>query len=444
MTSTSPIGSPAAPGNLKNWAGNHTYGVSSLLQPGSIEEARAMIKKYDRLKILGTRHCFNNIADSKHHLLSLGALDKIGTLDKTGHTVTVQAGVRYGELASFLDNQGWALHNLASLPHISIAGGCATATHGSGVNNGNLSTAVRTMTFLTASGEIVTLSRDRDKEVFPGAVVHLGAIGVITELTLDIQPAYQLRQYVYEDLPMHRLEHHFDEIMSAGYSVSLFTDWRNKNFNEVWVKARMETGFPAQHLPTQKHPFPHDPSDFFGATPATRDLHPIRDISAEHCTAQMGIPGPWHERLPHFKMDFTPSSGKELQTEYFIPRDKSYAAIQAMERLHEKIAPHLLTSEIRSIAADDLWMSPCYRQPSTAIHFTWQQDWPAVSRLLPLIEEQLAPFHARPHWGKLFTMPPSRISMLYEKLPDFQKLRMHYDPKGKFSNEYLETVIPIG
>lgn len=435
---------------LKNWAGNYVYSCSSLLQAGSVEEACRLVKKYDRLKILGTRHCFNPIADSKDCLLSLSALNKIGPLDKANHTVTVEAGVRYGELASWLDKQGYALHNLASLPHISVAGGCATATHGSGVNNGNLSTAVRSMDFITAGGELVTLSRDKDKEHFPGAVVHLGALGVITSLTLDIQPAYRLRQYVYENLPLHQLEHHFGEIMSAGYSVSLFTDWRNKKFDEVWIKTGEEG---AEKTRTGKenprvggeNPFEKEyRHEFFGATAATRDLHPISDVPAENCTEQMGVPGPWHERLPHFRMDFTPSSGIELQTEYFVPREKSYEAILAVEGFGEKIAPHLLISEIRCIAADDLWMSPCYRQPCTAIHFTWRQDWPAVSRLLPLIEERLAPFRARPHWGKLFSMTHERISALYERLPDFFKLMLHYDPKGKFRNEWLDTVIPFG
>src|SRR5204863_2368571 len=173
-------------------------------------------------------------------------------------------------------------------------------------------------------------------------------------------------------------------------------------------------------------------NNFYGAKPATKNLHPIAEISAENCTLQMGVPGPWHERLPHFKMGFTPSSGKELQSEYFVPRDLAYKAISAVEKLHEKITPHLLISEIRTIDADNLWMSPCYKQRSATIHFTWKQDWPAVKKLLPLIEEVLEPFSARPHWGKLFTTSAARLKSLYEKLPDFQQLVKDYDPTGKF------------
>jgi alditol oxidase len=415
--------------NLQNWAGNYTYSTSILHQPASVDEARDLVKKYDRIKVLGTRHCFNNIADSKDHLLSLGRLDKIVDLDSTDNTVTVEAGVRYGELATWLNERGYALHNLASLPHISIAGGCITATHGSGVGNGSLSAAVRAIEVITASGAIIVLSKGKDDK-FPGAVVNLGGLGVLTKMTLAIEPAYQVRQYVYENLPFQQLRDHFLAILSAGYSVSLFTDWQKERFNEVWIKSRV--GEPEER---------EDRFDFFGATAATHDLHPISGISAENCTAQRGVPGPWHERLPHFRMGFTPSSGQELQSEYFVPLDKSYEAIRAVARLHEKISPHLLISEIRCIAADDLWMSPCYRQASTAIHFTWQPDWPAVRELLPLIEKELAPFNAKPHWGKLFTIPHQRICKLYEKLPEFQRLLREYDPNGKFRNEYLDTVI---
>lgn len=415
---------------ITNWAGNLTYSTSVLHKAASVEEARGWIRGQPHFKVLGTRHCFNDIADSKDEFLSLAGLNKVVALDKDRQTVTVEAGIRYGELAVFLNDNGYALHNLASLPHISVAGGVATATHGSGVHNGNLSSAVAGMEFVTAAGERVSLSRHSHGDSFLGAVVHLGGIGVVTHITLAIQPSYQVRQYVYENLPMAQLEHRFDEIMSAGYSVSLFTDWRNRNINEVWIKSRAgEDG----HFATRP--------EFFGARAATMDLHPIRANSAENCTPQMGVPGPWHERLPHFKMGFTPSNGQELQSEYFVPQQHSYAAIMAVEKLHELISPHLFITEVRSIAADEFWMSPCGHQDSTTIHFTWKPEWEAVRRLLPQIEQALAPFHARPHWGKLFTMPHARLAELYPRMRDFQQLLRHYDPGGKFRNAFLNRNI---
>jgi len=413
---------------LTNWAGNFNYGSQTLMHVSSVPEAAELVKRFDRLKVLGTRHCFNHIADSHDRFLTLSNLNRVIAVDELQRTVTVQSGIRYGELAVALQIKGLALHNLASLPHISVAGGCITASHGSGVHNANLSSAVKALQLITAKGDIVTFSRD--SESFGGAVVNLGGLGVVTQLTLAVQPTYQISQYVFENLPIAALERHFDEIMGAGYSVSLFTDWRDGNIGEVWIKSK----------PGEGHAFAGQP-EFFGATAATRDLHPIRGISPENCTPQLGVPGPWYERLPHFKMGFMPSAGKELQTEYFVPREHSFAAIRAVQQLHEKISPHLQITEIRCIDADDCWMSPCYRQPSTTIHFTWQPDWPAVSRLLPLIEAQLAPWHARPHWGKLFTTPHRRLAALYKRMPDFQRLLREYDPKGKWRNDFLNNVI---
>jgi xylitol oxidase len=415
---------------ITNWAGNLTYSTSTLHKPAQPGEIPAWVLSRPQVKVLGTRHCFNDIADSKHEFLSLAGLNKVLALDKADGTVTVEAGIRYGELAVFLHDNGYALHNLASLPHISVAGGVATATHGSGVYNGNLSTAVVGMEFVTAAGETVHLTRQRDPDLFAGAVVHLGGIGVVTRLTLAIEPAYTVQQQVYEQLPMTQLQRHFDAIMTAGYSVSLFTDWRNQTVGEVWIKSRAGEGEEGINR-----------FEFFGARAASRNLHPIPELGAEHCTPQLGVPGPWHERLPHFRMGFTPSSGQELQSEYFVPREHSCAAIMAVEQLHGQISPHLLISEIRCIAADELWMSPCYRQACTAIHFTWKPEWEAVHRLLPQIEAALAPYRARPHWGKLFTMPHQRLAGLYPRMPEFQQLLRKYDPGGKFRNAWLDRVI---
>jgi xylitol oxidase len=429
-TALTPLADFAQSSPLTNWAGNITYSTTNVMRVNSIPEAGEAIRRFDRLKVLGTRHCFNKIADSRDRFLSLAGVNRVVGLDAQRHTVTVESGIRYGDLAVWLNDRGFALHNLASLPHISVAGGCITATHGSGVHNANLSSEVTAFELIKASGETVEISRDKNPELFPGVVVNLGGLGVVTRLTLAIRPTYQIRQYVFENLPIQVLEHHFAEIMSAGYSVSLFTDWRNGNIGEVWVKSKVGEGPEFAGL-----------KEWFGATAAVKDMHPIPSLSAENCTPQMGIPGPWHERLPHFKMGFTPSAGKELQTEYFVPRENSYAAIKAVERLRDQITPHLQITEIRCIDADDLWMSPCYHRPGTTIHFTWKPDWPAVSRVLPLIESQLAPFHARPHWGKLFTMSHRRLAALYQRMPDFQHLLREYDPKGKFRNDFLNTNI---
>jgi alditol oxidase len=422
----SPMLAWASGERLTNWAGNLVYGTDRLYSASSLQQVQDFVKKESSLKVLGTRHCFSNIADSTHNLLSVKTMDDVVELDARASTVTVNAGITYAQLSPYLHGKGFALHNLASLPHISVAGACSTATHGSGEKNGNLATAVSGLEFVTAAGDLVKLSRQQDGETFQGTVVGLGAIGVITKLTLDIQPTFMMRQYVYENLPLDEAKEHFNAIEGSAYSVSLFTDWQKQRINEVWIKSRIEDGRSFDAKPT-----------FFGAKLATKNLHPIAELSAGNCTEQMGVPGPWFERLPHFRMGFTPSAGKELQSEYFVPRQHAVEAILAVERLRDQISPSLLISEIRAVAADNLWLSPCYKQPCVTIHFTWKPDWPAVSKLLPVIEKELTPFNARPHWGKLFSTSPAALKSIYEKLPDFAQLSTKYDPRGKFRNQFL-------
>jgi xylitol oxidase len=412
----------------KNWAGNYQYGTDKLHPAKSVEEVQKLVKKHAKLKVLGTRHCFNGIADSKANLISLAPMNRVVDLDAEARTVTVEAGMRYGDLCPYLHDKGFALHNLASLPHICVAGACATATHGSGNKNGNLATAVAALEIVTAEGDVLKLSREKDGKVFAGAVVNLGALGVVTKVTLDVQPTFEMRQDVYENLPLAQLKDRFEDIMSAGYSVSLFTDWQHKRVNEVWLKRRIDKGAVLDAKP-----------EFYGAKLAAKNLHPIAELSATNCTEQMGVPGPWHERLPHFRMGFTPSSGKELQSEYFVPRKDAVEAILAVERLRDEVGPHLMISELRTIDADQLWMSTCYKRASLAIHFTWKQDWDSVRKVLPRIEKELAPFKARPHWGKLFTLAPRELQERYDRLSDFRRLVKEHDPRGKFRNDFLDT-----
>jgi alditol oxidase len=413
-------------GPLRNWAGNYRYSTNSITSATSLAQIQEFVRKHERFKILGTRHCFNGIADSAHAFLSLGEMKQIVELDRAAPRVTVESGMNYGQLCPYLDQQGFALHNLASLPHISIAGACATGTHGSGVKNGNLSTAVSALEIVTAGSDVLSIGRNTDRSTFQAAVVNLGALGVVTKVTLDLQPAFTMRQDVYLDLPMAQVREHFEDIVSAGYSVSLFTDWQRGRINEVWVKRRVE---PGATLTASK--------DFYGARPATANVHPIVELSAENCTEQMGVVGPWYERLPHFRMGFTPSSGRELQSEYFVARTNAVDAIAAVERLRDHVTPHLMITELRTIEADDLWMSPCYKRPSLAIHFTWKQDWPSVRKVLPMIERELTPFEVRPHWGKLFTIPSAQLQQRYEMCVEFKRLVAQHDSRGKFRNKFL-------
>jgi xylitol oxidase len=416
--------------NNRNWAGNYKYSASELYAPETVEQVQELVARSNQIKVLGTRHSFNGIADCTESLLSLHKLNRVLELDHIRNKVTVEGGIRYGELCHYLHERGYALHNLASLPHITIAGACATATHGSGDRNGNLATAVHAMEVVKADGERIVFSKDQQDGRINGAAVGIGALGVVTQLTLDVIPAFQVSQYVFDQLPFAQLKDHFDAIFSSAYSVSLFTDWKTDKFNQVWLKRTI-----------QDHDSAGIGDEFYGALQANANRHPVPGHSAENCSEQLGIPGPWHERLAHFRMDFTPSAGEELQSEYFVSRQDAYQALCAIDRIRDRLSPHLYVSEVRTIAEDHLWMSPSYKQNSVAFHFTWKADWEAVRQVLPIIEEQLAPFQARPHWAKLFAMPPVQVQSLYEKLPDFQQLILQCDPKGKFSNAFLKNYI---
>ncbi|MFM7195670.1 MAG: FAD-binding protein [Bacteroidota bacterium] len=410
-----------------NWAGNLTYRAADVLFPSTTDELRQALKKIRNGKTLGSQHSFSTVADTTGTHISTKKMNRLLSLDQENLIAWMEPGVRYGDLALWLDKQGYAVHNLASLPHISVAGACATATHGSGDYNGNLSTAVRGMEIMKADGTTVML--DPSMPEFNGAVVHLGALGVVTKIGLAIQPRFEMRQEVFENLPMAALENHFHIIFSMGYSVSMFTHWRDKTINQVWVKHRIGDGYAGTY------------GDLYGATPATENLHPIKTNSAVNCTEQMNKFGPWYERLPHFKMGFTPSNGAELQTEFFVPREHAFKAIMAVEALHEEITPALFVTEIRTIAADELWMSPAYGKHIIAIHFTWKPEPEKVMPLIPKIEAALKPYEPIPHWGKIFTLPHGELTSRYPKHGDFLKLVQAFDPDGVWRNDYLNRNI---
>lgn len=452
-----------------NWAGNLEYRAARLLRPTTLDEVRAAVTEGGPVRALGSRHCFNDIADTTGTHLSLDSFERVDastlTVDTDADgstTVTVSGGARYGELAAALYEHGYAVPNLASLPHISVAGAIATATHGSGVTNQGLGGAVVALEIVTATGEVLTVRRgdgahhdggtptgdggtDRVSEAeegldsaplpFDAAVVHLGALGVVTRVTLAVEKTFDVRQDVFVDLPWEAFERDADAVLGAAYSVSVFTRWRDDAMDQVWLKSRVD------ELDTRPGGALALGEDFHGARRSPVPLHPLPGISAESCTEQLGVAGPAHERLAHFKMAFTPSNGDELQSEYIVPREHAVAAVAAVRALREQVVPLLQVTEIRTMAADGFWLSPSGAQDSVGIHFTWLPRQPEVEALLPVIEAALAPFDARPHWGKLFTTDSARLAELYPRLPELRALAARLDPQGVFRNEYLDRVL---
>jgi xylitol oxidase len=405
----------------RNWAGNHAYAARALHRPASLEELQELVARSPRIRVLGTRHSFNAIADSDE-LVSLERLPAEVTADPAAGTVSVPGGMSYGALAPQLGRRGLALANLASLPHISVAGAVATATHGSGDGTGNLATAVRALELVTGDGELRRVGRGDAN--FEGHVVALGALGAV-RLELAAEPAYEIRQEVFEGLGWDAFVAHLDEVFASAYAVSAFTRW-GEAVDQVWRKQR--AGDPPR-------------AELFGARAATQERHPILGNDPVHATPQLGRAGPWAQRLPHFRLEFTPSNGEELQSEYHVPRRHAVAAIEALRAVAPRFREPVLVSELRTVAADDLWLSPQHAGPTLGIHFTWAPEPARVDAAMEVVEAALAPFEPRPHWGKLFRTGREELATRYERLRDFRELAARLDPRGAFRNAFLETLI---
>lgn len=424
---TTPAASPAL---LSTWAGSHVFTGGPVVQPRNLDELVGIVASSRKVRAIGSRHSFHDIADSPGTLVALDRLDLPLEIDEDAGTVTVAAGMRYGQLAQELDDRGWALHTMASLPHIAVAGTIATATHGSGDGVQNLSAAVRGLEIVAAGGKVRRIGPEHPE--FGGSVVALGALGVVSRVTLAIQPRYEVAQEVWLGLPWRTALSDLDALTSSAYSVSLFTDWRGERIRQVWRKHRvpLDAG--------QDWSAPPAGPELDGARRATANVHPLPGPDASACTAQGGLRGPWHERLPHFRAEFTPSAGKELQSEWLVPREHAVAAIETMRDLGELTSPLLFVSEIRTIAGDDLWLSTAHGGDRVGIHMTWHPRRDEVEAVLPTITSALAPFGARPHWGKLFA--GQRLDELYPRWDDARALIAQHDPEGIFANDYLTRV----
>lgn len=398
---------------VTNWAGNVVFDTATVHEPRSVDELQSSVAAAARegrtVRAAGSRHSFSSVAHpgAGGVVISMSALDRVVAIDRDAMTVTVEGGIRYGELAAALQAEGLALHNLPSLPHITVAGAVATATHGSGDGNGNLATAVRALDLVTPSGELVHLGPDDPR--LAGAIVSVGRLGVVARLTLAVEPTFDVAQTLFVDVPFDACVDGLDEVMGSAYSVSLFTDYQRDVIDQVWCKVRAGVDRPA-------------PASLFGAARATEPLHPVRGVPADSCTEQLGVPGPWSDRLAHFRLGFEPSSGDELQSEYFVARSDGADALRAVAGLRDVLAPVIKVGEVRTMTGDDLWLSMAYGRPTLALHFTWVNDEPSVMSVLPTLEAALAPFAARPHWGKLTAMSPDHVAALYPRWPDFTTL----------------------
>ncbi len=408
-----------------NWSGHVTFSAVELAEPSSDAELRELVARSNRIRAVGSGHSFNDIADTEGVHVSLARMPAEVDIDADRAVARVPSGMRFGEAARLLDQAGWAVHNLASLGHIAVGGTVATGTHGSGDRNPTLSAMVRGLRVVRADGSVDEVS---DAASLAAEVVALGATGVVTHLDLAIEPTFEVAQYWFEGVSHAALLESFDEAFGSAYSVSFFTTWDGTLTGRLLLKRRLDT----------EGPWLGD--DTLDGTLARRLHHPVPGIDPAHCTEQLGVPGRWHERLPHFRLDHTPSAGDELQTEYLIPRTEAVAALRDLEGLAPRIHPLLMVSEIRTMAADDLWLSGAYGRDTVGIHLTWERR-PEVLELLSDLDTVLAARGGRPHWGKLYWAAPDDLRSRYPRFGEFAAHARRMDPQGTFRNRMLDELL---
>lgn len=408
---------------MQNWSKNVEFNDKSYLQPTSLTELQEIIRTNPKVRARGTAHCFNEIANTSSVAVNLGKMPKTIEIDVENKSVLVAAGLKYGELAPILHDKGWALSNLASLPHISIAGSVSSGTHGSGIKNQNLANQVLALDIVTAEGDLRQI--DRGNPAFNALIVGLGLGGVVYQYQLRIEESFQIRQVIYPEIPLDILQRNFDSIMGSAYSVSYFTDWSSAQVGNLWCKFRDGETIPER---------------IGGRSQADKKFHPIPAVDPVACTEQLGVAGDWHQRLSHFKLEFTPSVGEEIQSEFFVDRKDASAAIEAVSQLGAEITPLLWITELRTIAADNLWLSGAFERDCLAIHFTWKKE-DAIYPIIEKIEAALRPFSYRPHWGKVFTADSQYLKSVYPKINEFKALVEGLDPSSKFENSFTRTAL---
>lgn len=408
---------------LNNWGGNLQFRQEALAQPETLAELATLIRD-NQVRPAGTLHSFSPIATGEGIMLSAAGLKVAPAIDPASKTARVGAASRYGDIALALEAQGLALRNMGSLPHISLAGASATGTHGSGDGNQILSASLISFSFLNHKGELITLRRGDD--LFEPCRLGLGAHGLWVEAELSVVESYQMRQDIYRDIPWAYFLEDPARLSAAGYSVSLFGKWGSDTIDQAWVKSRVSDGTP--------------PAEIAGIRAATESLKELAPGVGDNLTEQAGRPGPWLHRLPHFRLDATPSAGDEIQTEYFFTRDQIVGAIEVVHSLAHEVNPVLIITEIRSIAQDDAWLSPMRRGDSIALHFTFKNDVPAVTRVVEKLEAALAPFNPIPHWGKVNGFTGEQLAAVHPKLAEARTVFDELDPEGKFSSPYLRSL----
>lgn len=274
------------------------------------------------------------------------------------------------------------------------------------------------MQLISPDGDLIDV--DRSHPDFDGMVIALGALGPVVRITLDIEPSYQVQQDGYANLSWDAIVGHFDQVSNAGYSVSVMTMWAEPSARQVWVKTRLGDDHPRTNLAD------------LGATPI-----PVADLGHGANMNPFGSPGPWSRRLPHFRLDSTPSRGHEIQVEWMVPRSAFPGVALSLREHGDLIDSMLVITELRTVAGDDQWLSPTQGQDVVGVHFTCNPDTDRVLSVLHVIEPILLAAGGRPHWGKFFLASAAELAPRYPQLDRWLRLRDRFDPGHKFGNAFI-------
>uniref|UniRef100_A0A915D0Y3 FAD-binding PCMH-type domain-containing protein n=1 Tax=Ditylenchus dipsaci TaxID=166011 RepID=A0A915D0Y3_9BILA len=433
-TTQAPDSCPGCRAPLLNWGGNFNFSTQDIKYPTTTAGVQQLVKECKgKIRPVGTRHSFSEIANTNDTLICLVHMNLILSVDPSVPSVTVQAGITYTDLIPFLQSIGLAIPMMASLGEISIAGAINTAVHGSGAGIGNLATQVLGLQMVLADGSVVQYSKGQNDTELAAATVGLGALGIVTQVTLQAQPTYNLAINVFENMDMSVLDTQLYNITHSGYAINMWSTFGTPGvLDQVWITTKVDSNGVNAY---------GNVSQLYGAPAATAQSSPIAALPPTYVVPQMGIVGPYYERLTDYDLGLSGQEGQQTQSEYYVDFDDFVPALKALQTLSAEINAVVYVALFRITEKDELWMSPQYKKTTMAIHFSWQPKLDQVMALLPKIEAALAPFNPIPHWGKLYTLKPEQYLPLLPKYPEWREQVELHDPTHKFRNKWLEENI---
>lgn len=421
---------------FKNWAGNVSNIVKCYVQPETEAELIEIIKSSDSIKVVGTAHSWSPIHQSQHTILNLDLYNKILLTDKIQHIIKVQAGIKIWQLNEYLDKQGLALKNLGSIDQQSIAGAISTGTHGTGIAFQVLASQIIEFSLIKADGEKINIHKEKNKELFNATIINLGALGIISEITLQVCPSFNLHEYtttlpfdeVIENLDKHLEENnHFklwwlpptDDIVVFRFNKT------EKAINDTKIRQFLQDKILSVYI-----------YRFF--VWIAKLIPPFAKFLNKLLTLNMK--GPIDRIQKSYKVHIVPEPPLHRETEWTFELSKAKEILKAYKKFITENKYNLnFIQEIRFTKADDFWLSACYKRDSIwlGLYAYEHENW---DKALQEYEDFAKKYDGRPHWGKEFSRDKNYIKQQYAKYDDFKEIKQAFDPSGKFSNAYLKDI----